>query len=160
MALRSVIRKQAEENCPVYKSGVERAKDAWADIIRVDNLRLLEIMEVAYYSFLYYACSLFVGTAINRIFPRRPPNYNAGLAFLEAGLQLVFLGWAGLYIRKIVAFFPSPFWRIKSYCPYVLTELTAVLVLGISLVASQSRLFNKFEIMARKFGLDEFGDFG
>lgn len=145
--------RSGEIECFVEKNPKKRFKNNGYDLIRVDIIRLFEIIEIAYFGALYFVFGLLIGTAVNRIFPARNRNSNPLVVFFEAMAQCSLVALASFYIRKIVLMFPSPFTTIKGYCPYIFTEAVSITIMSVVLLATQSRLIQKFEILGERYGL-------
>lgn len=144
--------KMASKVCPVERNPKLKFLIALKDIIRVDDIRLVEVIELAYFAMFFAMFGLFIGTTINRVFTVKTLEDPAIVVFIEAIIQVCLIAIGIFYIKKLVALIPTPFWWIKNYCPYVFTETLSIVILGIVMVATQSRLMNKFEILARRFG--------
>ncbi len=142
--------------CASEKDPIKKMKNAIADIIRVDDIRIIEIVELMYYSFFYTVLGLFTGTGVNRIFPARSltesPSWQV---FIETIIQVMIISLVVFYIKKIVKIIPSPFTYVSNYCPYIFTETVSIVILGVVIISTQSSLVNKFEILGNRFGVNQ-----
>ena len=137
--------------CRVQKNPVTKMKNATLDLIRVDDVRLIEITELMYYSFFYAFFGFIIGTIINLLFPARALQENGWKIFFEIIIQVMVLSVGIFYIKKLIKIIPSPFSYVKNYCPYILTETVSIVVLGVVMMSTQSSLQNKFQILGRRF---------
>ena len=138
--------------CKIERNPLLKMKSGIVDILRVDDVRLVELCEMMFYAFFYGLFGFIIGTLINRIFPARSIGSNNFQILVEMLLQVVVVSVGIFYVQKFVNIIPSPFSSMKNYCPYIFTSAVSVVVLGVVIMSTQTTLMNKFELLARKFG--------
>ena len=138
--------------CRSNRNAGEKAKEGFSDLIRVDDLRLVELAETVFYAFFYGLFGFIIGTLINRVFPPLTLETNNFRVFVELLLQVMLVSIGVFYVKKLIDAVPSPFSRLKGYCPYIFTQNVSIVVLGVVIMSTQTSLMNKFEILGKRFG--------
>lgn len=122
------------------------------DLIRVDWHRAITLGEVLFYTFIYTFLGLFLGLALNKLFPRLVLTKTRVQLAIEIFAQLLALSILVYYIFKIGSMIPFPIGYDGGYCPNDPSLITIVSsVVGIVLVATQVRMFDKIQFISRRF---------
>lgn len=137
--------------CIIERNVGKKIKENATDIVRIDDIRLVELVELMFYTFWYTTIGFFVGFAINRFFPYRGLDTSSTILFFEMTLQLMIVSVGVFYVKKFVDAIPSPFSKLYTYCPYVNTQAISAVVLGIVILNTQTTLGIKFRILGERW---------
>ena len=115
------------------------------NLIAVDNIRLMQVLELIQYSFLYFIVAFVAGTTMDNIFPDYDPKESSGQMILEVLAQSILTIIVAFYIRKLVKIIPFAF-IIKGtdFRPGSTTEYHGDMMIGaIVFVSVQVNLLRK-----------------
>jgi hypothetical protein len=139
------------------------AKDYFLDrigkLMRFNEIRIMEILESFQYGIGYIFICFFLGVGLDFMFPRFDEEKELGTLFMEVSLQCLALVLFVFYGRKLVKvmpfmfFFKNPIFGGKSvpkYRAYESTEYEGEVVIGFVLVATQTNLLKKIDLLSRK----------
>lgn len=128
-------------------------------LVRFNEIRLMEILESFQYGIGYILICFFLGVGLDFIFPRFDEEKELASLFFEVSLQCLALVLFVFYGRKLVKvmpflfFFKNPIFGGKSvpkYRAYESTEYEGEVVIGFVLVATQTNLLKKIDLLSRK----------
>lgn len=139
------------------------AKDYFFDrlgkLVRFNEIRIMEILESFQYGIGYIFICFFLGVGLDFMFPKFEEDKDLGTLFLEVSIQCLALVLFVFYGRKLVKvmpflfFFNNPIFGGKSvpkYRAYESTEYEGEVVIGFVLVATQTNLLKKIDLLSRK----------
>lgn len=141
---------------PDYKSHLDERVEK---LVRLDIVRINELLELVQYTVLYGITSFFAGLGINAVFPEYNVNTPTWKLLLEVLGELCAVVIAIFYIRKLnklVPFFML-FGGGKSYIPYQTTEYNGEITISIVFIAMQFRLIKKIGLLGERMNNFIFG---
>ena len=141
------------------KNAKEYFVDRLAKLARFNEIRIMEILESFQYGIGYIFICFFLGVGLDFMFPKYDEDKDLGTLFLEVSIQCLALVLFVFYGRKLVKvmpflfFFNNPIFGGKSvpkYRAYESTEYEGEVVIGFVLVATQTNLLKKIDLLSRK----------
>lgn len=136
------------------------------DLLRFDQVRLINIVGTIQYGILYFIIYFFLGMFIEYIFPPFTTKISTNSLALQILLQCLVVLIAVFYVQKfvesipgILSFFPDLFDRQKlisqGYVPYGIQEYRGEMISSLILVGVQFNLLKKIillsKILTKKF---------
>ena len=115
------------------------------NLIATDNIRLMQVLELIQYSFLYFIVAFFFGTTMDNIFPDYDPKESSLKMILEVLSQSILTIIVAFYIRKLVKVIPFAFvLKGSKFVPGLTTEYHGDMMIGaIVFVSVQVNLLRK-----------------
>lgn len=142
------------ESCFVYNNYyLDHFNERALRLFRVDHIRLLRLIEISFYIVLFSIVTLTVGLSVNSLFPRADITKSSALLIFEVLVNMLVLGIAVFYIRKIVMLVPFPLGQAFGYCPSNQNQIGISMMIGqgVVLFSSQIRLQSKVRILAGRW---------
>lgn len=132
------------------------------DLLRIDQVRFLNINGSIQYGLLYGILYLFTGILINNIFPVFRKNISLSSLFSWILLQSIVIIMVSFYVQKFVeaipgwaSFFPQFFdveeLKSKGWKPYGIPEYKGEMAASIILIGTQVNLLKKIILFTEKF---------
>lgn len=136
------------------------------DLLRVDKVRLINIIGSVQYGILYSVVYFIIGVILHTIFPVFTTKISLLSLFGWILLQCLVIILITFYVRKLIeaipgiaAFFPTVFnasdLRAKGFIPYGVDEFKGDMASSIVLIGTQYKLLEKIayltEEVARRF---------
>ncbi len=123
----------------------EYMKGRWRTLVAFDDVRLMQVLELVQYSFLYFFVAFVAGSFLDNIFPdynEKTEWWKVLFEVLGQGILLIIMAF---YIRKIVKLVPFAFvLKGSSFKPYMTSEYHGDMMIGaIVFVAVQINLLRK-----------------
>jgi hypothetical protein len=139
----------------------------WKDLIRLDNVRLINIVGSIQYGLLYCIAYLFIGALLHYVFPpliKGEPLLNL---FFWIVFQSIIIILVAFYVQKMVemipgvlSFFPGYFNLVelqdKGFKPYGISEYKGDMASSIVLIGTQFHLLEKVAYFTVEFGKQYF----
>jgi hypothetical protein len=128
-----------------------------------DKIRFHKIMESTQYCLLYVLVAILFGTIVNNMFPEFDPEADneAGTIGYEVFLQVALIAIAIFYIRKVVKLVPYALTFDNDYIPqksdFTIPEYSGEIIIGVVLVATQTKLMDKLKFLSQSFK-DKYSD--
>ncbi len=128
-------------------------------LARFDEIRLMEILESFQYGIGYILICFFLGVGLDFMFPKFDETKDSLNLFLEVAAQCLALVLFVFYGRKLVKVMPFMFYfnqmlfggkGVPKYRAYESTEYEGEVVIGFVLVATQTNLLKKIDLISRK----------
>jgi hypothetical protein len=115
------------------------------NLIATDNIRLMQVLELIQYSFLYFIVAFFAGTTMDNIFPDYEPKETSLQMIIEVLAQSILTIIVAFYIRKLVKIIPFAFvLKGSKFVPGLTTEYHGDMMIGaIVFVSVQVNLLRK-----------------
>ena len=141
------------------KKAKEYFQDRLGKLLRLNDVRLMELLESFQYGIAYILICFFLGVGLDFLFPKFDEDVPIGQLFLEVTLQCLALIVFVFYGRKLVKVMPFLFFFNRSlfgskgapkYHAYESTEYEGEVVIGFVLVATQNNLLKKIDKLSRK----------
>jgi hypothetical protein len=145
----------------------EYFQDRLAKLVRVNDVRIMELLESFQYGIGYILICFFLGVGLDFLFPKFDEEIPTGQLFLEVTLQCLALIVFVFYGRKLVKVMPFLFFFTRSlfggkgvpkYRAYESTEYEGEVVIGFVLVATQTNLLKKLDKLSRSLYELMFGE--
>ena len=115
------------------------------NLLATDNIRLMQVLELIQYSFLYFIVAFVAGTTMDNIFPDYDPKESSAQIIIEVLAQSILTIIVAFYIRKLVKIVPFAF-VIKGtkFMPGLTSEYHGDMMIGaIVFVSVQVNLLKK-----------------
>jgi hypothetical protein len=117
----------------------------WRTLTSFDDVRIMQILELIQYSFLYFFVAFATGSVLDNLFPdydEKTPWWRVLFEVLGQGMLLIV---AAFYIRKLVKLVPFAFvLKGSNFKPYQTSEYHGDMMIGaIVFVAVQVNLLRK-----------------
>ncbi len=128
-------------------------------LIRINEVRIMEILESLQYGIGYIVICFFLGVSLDFLFPKFDENKDVLLIFGEVVVQCLALILFVFYGRKLVKIMPFLFHfnraifggsSVPKYRAYESTEYEGEVVIGFVLVATQTNLLKKIDLLSRQ----------
>lgn len=130
-------------------------------LMRIDNIRTNELLELGQYAVIYAIASVIVSGSLNLIFPAYTEGISTSKLAFEIFFEIVIITIAVYYMRKVIKTIPFLFhvsWPGASkYVPYLSTEFDGELAIGIIFIGMQFRLIKKLDLLSRRLYSSFFG---
>lgn len=145
----------------------EYFQDRLAKLLRINDVRIMELLESFQYGIGYILICFFLGVGLDFLFPKFDEDIPIGQLFLEVVLQCLALIVFVFYGRKLVKVMPFLFFFNRSlfgakgvpkYRAYESTEYEGEVVIGFVLVATQTNLLKKLDKLSRTLYEFMFGE--
>ena len=117
-------------------------------LFSMDSVRMMKLLELTQFSFLYLVVSLLTGIYLNKLFADADKKQTSSKIFAELIGQSILIVLAVFYIRKIVKIFPVL--HIGKYQPYTTTEYEGEIMIGLIFVATQTKILDKVNILNKR----------
>lgn len=136
----------------------EYFQDRLGKLLRVNDVRIMELLESFQYGIGYILICFFLGVGLDFLFPKFHEDTPLGQLFAEVVLQCLALIAFVFYGRKFVKVMPFLFFFNRSlfgskgvpkYHAYESTEYEGEVVIGFVLVATQTNLLKKIDKLSR-----------
>jgi hypothetical protein len=116
-----------------------------SNLVSTDNIRLMQVLELIQYSFLYFIVAFVAGTTMDNIFPDYDPKETSGQMILEVLGQSILTIIVAFYIRKLVKVVPFAFViKGSKFVPGQTSEYHGDMMIGaIVFVSVQVNLLRK-----------------
>ncbi len=133
-------------------------EDRIRSLFRFNDVRIMQLLELVQYGFLYFVLGFIFGSSLEMLFPtfeEEKPVQQVAVEVLGQSLIFVILVF---YIRKIAKLVPFLFvlkWdldgngRIPTYRPYETSEYAGEITIALVLIASQVNLLKKIDLLSR-----------
>jgi len=131
-----------------YKSYVENRLDR---LSRIDDIRLIELLESIQYGLGYLFVGFFLGVGTDMIFPVYKPEKDIWTVFSEVILQCITLIIVVFYCRKIVKLMPFVFAFNSKYRVHESEEYHGEIMIAVVLIGVQINLIKKLDLLSKKF---------
>ena len=118
--------------------------------IRLDQIRILKLIEIIQYSSIAFTLGLFIGIFVNNRFPNLDKKKNKSLLFIEVILQMAVLIIIAYYIEKLSMIVPFCCGRFnKKYQASLHNENRIGITLGLAFIYSttQTNLIKKINYL-------------
>ncbi len=141
------------------KHAKEYLSDRIGKLVRFNEVRIMEILESFQYGIGYIFVCFFLGVAMDFMFPKFDENKDSAHLFMEVALQCLALVLFVFYGRKLVKVMPFMFFfnqalfggkSVPKYRAYESTEYEGEVVIGFVLVATQTNLLKKIDLISRR----------
>jgi hypothetical protein len=128
-------------------------------IFRLDEVRVMQILEITQYSIIYFVLGFMLGAGLEIIFPDFDENMPIENVIIEVLAQLVLFVVLVFYVRKIAKLIPFLFvlnWdlngdgKIPKYKPYLTAEYSGEITIGLVLIGSQLNFLRKIDLLSRE----------
>jgi hypothetical protein len=128
-------------------------------LIRINEVRIMELLESFQYGIGYIVICFFLGVSLDFLFPKFDEKKDVLLIFGEVVLQCLSLILFVFYGRKLVKIMPFLFHfnraifggsSVPKYRAYESTEYEGEVVIGFVLVATQTNLLKKIDLLSRE----------
>lgn len=128
-------------------------------IFRFNEIRVMQLLELAQYSVIYFFLGFMLGAGLEIIFPDFDENAPIQNVILEVLAQLVLFVVLVFYVRKIAKLVPFLFvlnWdingdgKIPKYTPYLTAEYGGEITIGLVLIGSQLNFLRKIDLLSRE----------
>jgi hypothetical protein len=128
-------------------------------IFRLDEVRVMQILEITQYSIIYFVLGFMLGAGLEIIFPDFDENMPIENVIVEVLAQLVLFVVLVFYVRKIAKLIPFLFvlnWdlngdgKIPKYKPYLTAEYSGEITIGLVLIGSQLNFLRKIDLLSRE----------
>lgn len=115
------------------------------NLIATDSIRLMQVLELIQYSFMYFIVAFIAGTTMDNIFADYDPKETSLQMILEVLVQSILTIIVAFYIRKIVKIIPFMFViKGSKFIPGLTTEYHGDMMIGaIVFVSVQVNLLRK-----------------
>lgn len=115
------------------------------NFIAMDSIRLMQVLELIQYSFLYFIVAFVFGTTMDNIFPDYDPKETSGQIIIEVLAQSILTIIVAFYIRKLVKIVPFAFViKGSKFVPGLTSEYHGDMMIGaIVFVSVQVNLLRK-----------------
>ena len=131
-----------------YKSYVENRFDR---LSRIDDIRLIELLESIQYGLGYLFVGFFLGVGTDMLFPIYTPEKDGWTVFSEVILQCITLIIVVFYCRKIVKLMPFAFAFNSKYRVHESEEYHGEIMIAVVLIGVQINLIKKLDLLSKKF---------
>ena len=140
------------------KNAADYFQDRLEKLLRINDVRLMEILESFQYGIGYILICFFLGVGLDFLFPKFDEEISLGQLFMEVTLQCLALIVFVFYGRKLVKVMPFLFFfnqsllggkGVPKYRAYESTEYEGEVVIGFVLVATQTNLLKKIDKLSR-----------
>ena len=121
-------------------------------LVTLDKIRMIKLLEIIQYAFLYIIVTMGFGIAFENLFPVPDNDKSIIYILLEIFAQCILSAIAVFYIRKIVKLFPFILSRISGYQSHKIDEYNGEIIIGLIFVGIQTNLIEKFDILRKKIG--------
>lgn len=141
------------------KHASEYFKERVGKLVRINEVRIMELLESFQYGIGYIVICFFLGVGMDFMFPKYDEKKDVLLIFGEVVLQCLALILFVFYGRKLVKIMPFLFYfnraifggsSVPKYRAYESTEYEGEVVIGFVLVATQTNLLKKIDLLSRK----------
>ena len=149
------------------KNAAEYFQDRLEKLLRINDVRIMELLESFQYGIGYILICFFLGVGLDFLFPKFDEETPIGQLFAEVTLQCLALIVFVFYGRKLVKIMPFLFFFNRSlfggkgvpkYRAYESTEYEGEVVIGFVLVATQTNLLKKLDKLSRSLYELMFGE--
>jgi hypothetical protein len=134
----------------------------WKDLIRLDQVRFINIVGSIQYGLLYSIAYLFIGTYLHYLFPPLVKDNPLLHLFFWIILQSIIIILVAFYVQKfvemipgIMSFFPQYFnlqeLKEKGLKPYGISEYRGDMASSIVLIGTQFHLLEKVSYFTIEF---------
>ena len=115
------------------------------NLIATDKNRLMQVLELIQYSFLYFFVAFVTGTMMDNIFPDYDPKETSTQIIVEVLTQSILTIIVAFYIRKLVKIIPFAFViKGSKFIPGLTSEYHGDMMIGaIVFVSVQVNLLRK-----------------
>jgi hypothetical protein len=133
-------------------------QDRLGKLLRINDVRIMEILESFQYGIAYIFICFFLGVGLDFLFPKFDEKTEIGQLFVEVTLQCLALILFVFYGRKLAKVMPFFFFfnqsifgskGVPKYDAYKSTEYEGEVVIGFVLVATQTNLLKKIDKLSR-----------
>jgi len=135
----------------------EYIKGRWRTLTAFDGVRVMQLLELVQYSFLYFFVAFVAGSLLDNMFPDYNEKTEWWKLLIEVLCQGTLLIIAAFYIRKVVKLVPFAF-ALRGgpkFKPYLTSEYHGDMMIGaIVFVAVQINLLRKINRLGL-FAYDE-----
>ena len=134
-------------------------QDRVEKLVRINEVRIMELLESFQYGIGYIVICFFLGVAMDFMFPKYDEKKDVLLIFAEVVAQCLALILFVFYGRKLVKIMPFLFYfnraifggsSVPKYRAYESTEYEGEVVIGFVLVATQTNLLKKIDLLSRE----------
>jgi hypothetical protein len=151
----------------VEKGAARHFKERLASLMKMDEVRVMTLLEALQYSLLYALLGYLAGSGLDAVFPafnEKKPIKDVVVEVIGQTLSFVLLIF---FIRKIVKLVPFLFvlnWdlngdgKVPKYRPYETTEYGGEITIALVLIASQMNLLRKIDLLSRALYAQMMGD--
>jgi hypothetical protein len=137
-------------------------KAGWKDLVRLDQVRFINIVGSIQYGLLYSIAYLFIGACLHYIFPKMIPGDPLMNVFMWIMIQSIVIIIVAFYVQKfvemipgILSFFPKYFnlqgLKDKGFKPYGISEYKGDMASSIVLLGTQYHLLEKVAYFTIEF---------
>ena len=143
----------------IEKNAGKHFKERAMSLIRFDEVRVMQLMELVQYSVIYCILGFTMGAALDRFFSKFDENAPiSDVVFDVIGQTIIFIIFV-FYIRKIAKLVPFLFvvqWdlnrdgKVPKYKPYMTAEYSGELTIGLVLISSQLNYLKKIDLLCRE----------
>lgn len=142
-------------------------QDRLEKLFRIDDIRIMELLESFQYGIAYIVICFFLGVGLDFLFPKYDEDISTPQLFLEIVVQCLALIMFVFYGRKLVKVMPFLFYFTRSlvgakgvpkYKAYESTEYEGEVIIGFVLVATQINLLKKLDKLSRTLYEVMFGE--
>lgn len=127
------------------KTYVKHIQCRFDNLIKFDNVRLSQILEILQYSFLYAFVAGFAGILLEKIFPYPDNNKSTNTILLEILLQCMLSALSVFYLRKVVKVVPFILEEGRYYKKHGVDEYNGEIMIAIVFVGMQKNLLTKID---------------
>lgn len=143
----------------IEKGAARHFKERLASLLKMDEVRVMTLLEALQYSLLYALLGYLTGSGLDAVFPvfdEKKPIKDVVFEVIGQTLAFVLLIF---YVRKIVKLVPFLFvvnWdlngngRVPKYRSYETTEYGGEITIALVLIASQMNLLRKIDLLSRQ----------
>jgi hypothetical protein len=141
------------------KQAKEYFTDRLGKLLRFNEVRVMEILESFQYGIGYIFICFFLGVGLDFMFPKFDETKDGLHLFIEVAAQCLALVLFVFYGRKLVKVMPFMFYfhqaifggkGVPKYRAYESTEYEGEVIIGFVLVATQTNLLKKIDLLSRK----------
>ncbi len=129
----------------IQNGAAEYMSKRFDNLIATDNIRLMQVLELIQYSFLYFFVAFITGTTMDNIFPDYDPKETSAQIIIEVLAQSILTIIVAFYIRKLVKIIPFAFvLKGSKFIPGLTSEYHGDMMIGaIVFVSVQVNLLRK-----------------
>ena len=131
---------------------VEHVKSRWEKFINFNDIRQQELMEMAQYSFLYFAIGLPIASFTDWLFPNYDENISSLRLFVEVTIQLIVDVLLLFYLKKLIKIVPFLFrYEETTYVPSLASAFNGDIVISLAYLSVQQDLQKKLKLLSGRF---------
>ena len=135
----------------LQKGYEEYVEDRVERLIRVDEFRVMELLESIQYGLGYLFVGFFMGVGTDMLFPVYTSEKDAWTVFSEVILQCITLIIVVFYCRKLVKLMPFLFAFNSKYRVHESEEYQGEMMIAVVLIGVQINLIKKLDFLSKKF---------